>query len=558
MPDHEIAIRGGHLVDGTGTRPTRMDVAIDDGRIAAIGPSLRGRTEIDARDRLVTPGFVDIHTHYDPQVLWDAELTPSSWHGVTSVVAGNCGYSLAPVRAETRGTLLRTLDKVEDMRLATLEAGVDWTFESYGDYLDAVESRGVAIHFGGFVGHTPVRLYVMGEAAYEREATADEIDRMRGLVADALRAGALGFSSDRAGYHTGDGGRPVPSVAASQAETEALMQVTAEVGRGIVHVAPGERWDWIFPFQARLGRTLQWSSILAFGGEPGGPRDFRPKLEAQEAAHRVAQDVWAQVTCRPILQEITLRDPTPFYQLDTWKALSVIPEAERAARYADPEWRASAWAEFEASILDPGWETLSVSESSAHPEWVGRGMADLARERGGTPLDALCDAALADDLAARFSVTFANDDAEHVSRLLCGQGTIMGLSDAGAHVNQICDAVMPTDFLAHWVRDRGVMSVERGIHKLTGELARILGLDRGTLEVGSPADVLVLDWARLDPGPIRRVSDLPADGERLIADRPAGVDWVLVNGQPIRADGRPCVDRLDALPGTVLRSRGAT
>ena len=555
MASYDIVIRGGRLVDGTGAPPARRDVAIEDGRIAAIGDSLRGREEIDASDRLVTPGFVDIHTHYDPQVLWDAELTPSSWHGVTSVVAGNCGYSLAPVRPETRGTLLRTLDKVEDMRLETLEAGVEWRFESYGDYLDAIAARGVAIHFGGFVGHTPVRLYVMGDAAYEREATDDEIDRMRMLVADALRAGALGFSTDRAGYHTGDGGRPVPSVAASQAETEALMRVTAEVGRGIVHVAPGENWDWIFPFQKTLDRTLQWSSILAFGGEPGGPRDYRPKLAAQEAAHRAEQDIWAQVTCRPILQEITLREPTPFYQLAAFKALSTLPETERATSYADPEWRSRAWSEFEESILDPGWESLTVSESPSHPEWVGRAMADLARERGGTPLDALCDVALADGLATRFSVTFANDDPDHVSRLLGGDGTIMGLSDAGAHVNQICDAVMPTDFLARWVRDRALMPVERGIHKLTGELAKVLRLDRGTLAVGAPADVLVLDWDRLDPGPIRRVADLPANGERLIADRPTGIEWVFVDGQAIRADGAPCVAELDALPGKVLRSR---
>ena len=555
MADYEIAIRGGHVIDGTGAPARRADVGVRDGRVAAIEETVRGEAEIDATDRLVTPGFVDIHTHYDPQVLWDPALTPSSWHGVTSVVAGNCGYSLAPVRTETRGTLLRTLDKVEDMRLETLEAGVEWGFEQYGEYLDAIESRGVAIHFGGFVGHTPVRLYVMGDDAYEREATPEEVDRMRALVADALRAGALGFSSDRAGYHTGDGGRPVPSIAASQAETEALMRVTAEVGRGIVHVAPGERWDWIFPFQKTLGRTLQWSSILAFDGEPGGPRDFRPKLAAQEAARRAEQDIWAQVTCRPILQEITLREPTPFYQLAAFKALSALPESERAAHYRDPEWRARAWREFEESILDPGWATLTVSESKAHPEWIGRSMADLAGERGGTPLDAMCDVALADELASRFSVTFANADPEHVSRLLCGEGTIMGLSDAGAHVNQICDAVMPTDFLARWVRDRALMSVEAGIHKLTGELARILDLDRGTLEVGAPADVLVLDWDRLDPGPIRRVADLPANGERLVADDPGGIDWVLVNGLPIRANGQSGLDTLDALPGTILRSR---
>ena len=555
MPDCPLAIRGGRLIDGTGAPPRRADVGIADGRVVEIASTVRGETEVDASERLVVPGFLDIHTHYDPQVLWDRELTPSCWHGVTSVVAGNCGYSIAPARPEIRDTLLRTLDKVEDMRLETLQAGVDWTFESYGEYLDAVEARGTAIHFGGFVGHTPVRLSVMGEEAYEREAKPEEIDRMRALVAEALRAGALGFSSDRAGYHTGDGGRPVPSMAASQAETEALMRVTAEVGRGIVHVTPGEAWDWVIPFQASLGRTLQWSSILAFPGPAEGPRDYRPKLAAQEAARAAAQDVWAQVTCRPILQEISLREPTPFYQLATFKELVPISEAERAGCYADPSWRARAWDDFTNGILDPGWDTLTVSESAAHPEWIGRSMTSLAAELGGTPLDALCAVAVADDLDARFSVTFANADPEHVTRLLSSDATILGLSDAGAHVNQICDAVMPTDFLANWVRDRALMPVEAGIRKLTGDLGKILGLEHGVLEIGRPADVAVLDWESLDPGPIRRVRDLPAEGDRLIADAPEGLDWIFVNGEAIRAEGRPATETLDTLPGTILRSR---
>ena len=201
MPDCQLAIRGGHLIDGTGAPPARADLGISEGRILEVGPTVRGDTEVDATDRLVVPGFIDIHTHYDAQVLWDPTLSPSSHQGVTSVVAGNCGYSIAPTRAEGRGSLMRTLDKVEDMRVPTLEAGVDWDFESYGDYLERIERRGLAIHFGGYVGHTPVRLYVMGDDAYEREATADEVEEMKRIVADSLRAGALGFSTDRAGFH---------------------------------------------------------------------------------------------------------------------------------------------------------------------------------------------------------------------------------------------------------------------------------------------------------------------------------------------------------------------
>ena len=213
---YEIAVRGGTLVDGLGGPARRADLGISAGRIAEIGARVSGERELDASGRLVVPGFIDIHTHYDPQVLWDGALSPSSWHGVTSVVAGSCGYSLAPTKPEGRATLLRTLDKVEDMRLATLEAGVAWDFETYPEYLDAVRRRGTAIHFGGYVGHTAIRLYVLGDAAYERPASEAEVARMKALVASSLRGGALGFSSDRAGFHLGDGGRPVPSMAAIQ------------------------------------------------------------------------------------------------------------------------------------------------------------------------------------------------------------------------------------------------------------------------------------------------------------------------------------------------------
>src|SRR4051794_3600306 len=234
------------VVDGTGQAPFRADVAVAAGRVVGVGDGIRAGTEIDASGRLVCPGFVDIHTHYDPQVLWDPMLSSSCWHGVTSVVAGNCGYSIAPARAETHGPLLRTLDKVEDMRLATLEAGVEWSFETYGDYLDTIAARGTLLNFGGYVGHTAVRLYVMGDDGYEREATADEIARMRDVVAASIRGGALGFSSDRGGFHRGDGGGPVPSSIAPTDEGEELMRGATDIGQGIVPAAPRENLAWVY------------------------------------------------------------------------------------------------------------------------------------------------------------------------------------------------------------------------------------------------------------------------------------------------------------------------
>ena len=553
----EIAIRGGTIVDGSGAASRRADIGIADGRIVEIAPRVEAAEEIDASGKLVVPGFIDIHTHYDPQVMWDPELTPSSWQGVTSVVAGNCGYSIAPTRERDRGSLMRTLDKVEDMRIATLEAGVTWNFESYGEYLDVIEQRGVAINFGGYVGHTAVRLYVMGDDAYERHANQDEIAQMKRLVADSIRNGALGFSSDRAGFHLGDGGRPVPSVVSSQEEVEALMSVTGEIGQGVIHIAAGEEFEWIYAFQRELGRPLNWSSILTYPPEWASRSPYQTKLKRHLEGRRESADVWVQVTCRPIVQRIVMQEPTSFYQMPAFAELVKVPERERGRLFADAAWRARVVEQFDSGKwINPGWPTFTVAESAVHPELEGRSVLDIAEERGSTPWDVVCDVALEEDLATRFEVVFANDDEAGVSELLQGDGCILGLSDAGAHIGQICDAVMPTDFLARWVRDRELMSLEQGIHKVTGEIAKVLDIDRGLLREGLPADIAVLDWDQLSPGPFRRVADMPANGERLIADAAKGIDHVLVNGVVIRSEGKPVLDGLEKLPGSILRSPG--
>ena len=371
------------------------------------------------------------------------------------------------------------------MRIATLEAGVAWDFESYPEYLDAVSRRGTAINFGGYVGHTAVRLFVMGDEAYEREATDDEIDRMRALVAESIRGGALGFSSDRAGFHVGDGGRRVPSIVATQAETEALMRVTAEIGRGIVHVAPGENFSWVYDFQPILGRTITWSALLTYPPDTASRAPYRSKLARHEEGRAAGADVWVQVTCRPILQQIMMIEPTAFYQLPSFAPFVATAHEDRLKVVSDPAWRARVSDEFESGKwVNPRWDTFLVAESDAHPELVGRSVASIAAERGTTAFDAVASVAVDDGLMSRFSVTFANDEEDGVTLLMRSEGCIMGLSDAGAHVGQICDAVMPTDFLANWVRDRDLMPVEQGIRKLTGEIADVLGLDRGYLRPG--------------------------------------------------------------------------
>jgi N-acyl-D-aspartate/D-glutamate deacylase len=549
---HDLAIRGGTLIDGTGAPGVTADIGISRGVVEEIAPTVRGRREIDASGRLVVPGFIDIHTHYDPQVLWDPELAASALHGVTSVVAGNCGFSIAPVSPAGRHVLVGTLDKVEDMNSATLDAGIVWDFETYPEYLAAVARRGLAINFGGYAGHSAVRLYVMGDASYEREATDAEIDAMKDVVAASIRGGALGFSTDRAGFILGYQGRPVPSVVATQDETEALMRVTAEIGQGIVHVAPGEDYRWMFDFQRSLGRTLNWSAILTYP-ENSTRISSAAKMEALRQARAAGGDVWAQVTCRPITQLISLLDPYSFSYIPAFAEVIGASRSERGRFYADETWRGRVHAELAGGdLLKPRWHLIKIAETGAYPELIGRTLHDLSAERGVLPFDVMCDIALADNLATRFSVTFANDDEKGVAELLLGDGCIVGLSDAGAHVAQICDAVLPTDFLAHWVRDRGIMSVEAGIHKLTGELGQVLGIDRGRLCVGAPADIVVLDLAELAVGPIRRVTDMPAGGERLIADAPRGIAHVLVNGVPVCRDGAMLAE---ARPGAIIASR---
>jgi N-acyl-D-aspartate/D-glutamate deacylase len=550
----ELAIRGGTVVDGSGRPGYRADVGIAAGRVVEIAERVEGADELDASGRLVVPGFIDLHTHYDAQALWDPELSPSSWQGVTSVVLGNCGLSLAPVTPGGRDVLLRTLEKVEDMRMATLQAGIDWDFETYPEYLDAVARRGPIINVGGYVGHTAVRVYVMGDDAAEREATAAEVDAMRRLVAESLAGGALGFSTDRAGFILGAGGRPLPSVVAALDEVEALMRVPDELGRGIVHIAPGDDYQWLYTLEPPLQRPINWSSILAY--RPGSTTrlSYKTKLADLAAGRRAGAPLWAQVTCRPIQQQVTLRDPAPFSTVPAFAEVFGLAPEQRTSLYADPAWRGRAVDGLASSSIPVRWDAFSVAESPRSPQLVGRSLLSIAEERECSPFDAMCDVAVGDDLATRFAITFANDDPDAVRELLLGEGAIMGLSDAGAHVSQICDAVLPLDFLGGWVRDREVMRIEDGVRKLTGELADLLGIGRGYLEVGRPADVAVIDFATVGPGPIRRVRDMPAGGERLVGDAPTGLDAVVVNGTPIRRDGAPVPDRLDRRPGSVLRS----
>jgi N-acyl-D-aspartate/D-glutamate deacylase len=554
----DIVIAGGTVVDGSGAPGVRADVAISDGVISEIGTGLSGRRVLDASGQIVSPGFIDIHTHYDAQVFWDPDLTPSSFHGVTSVVDGNCGFSIAPVTPELVPLLARTLQHVEDMSLDTLTAGVPWDeFETFPQYLAAIERRGSALNYGCYVGHTATRMFAMGgEAAYERAATPDEIDAMRAIVAQAMDAGAMGFASSSSPTHNGDGGRPVPSRVADLAELRALLQPLREARRGVVALLPGGVFSnqEVFDLQAEIGRPFTWTALLTIAGYP-----YHEKVieEHDEARLTRGIEVWPQVSCRPLVFQMNLAEPFTLNMRQSFQGLMGTTRAERIAAYRDPAWRAEAWAELSGEkrgFLPFNWKALSVAESEGHPELIERKVLELAQERGCTPLDLILDISLEDDLHTRFWSVLANDDPEGIEWLLPRDGVLLGLADSGAHVSQLCDACFSTDLLGNWVRDREVMSLERAIHKLTAEPAGVYGLgDRGSIEVGKRADLTVFDFDTVAPGPLRRLHDFPADGERLTADAPVGMTHTLVNGVPIRVDGAPDRDGLDARPGTLLR-----
>jgi N-acyl-D-aspartate/D-glutamate deacylase len=552
----DIVIKGGTVVDGTGSPGRRADVAITGGVISDVGDDLAGARTLDASGQIVSPGFIDIHTHYDAQVFWDPDLTPSSHHGVTTVIAGNCGFSIAPVRPEIVGLLARTLQHVEDMSLDTLTVGVPWDeFETFPQYLEAVERRGVALNYGCYVGHTALRLWAMGEDAYEREPDPAELARMRDAVADAMVAGAIGFATSSSPTHNGDGGRPVPSRRAGLDELRTLMGPVRDAGRGVIAMLPGGVFsnDEVFELQSEIKRPITWTALLTIKNLP-----YHEGVVAEhDAARARGIEVWPQVSCRPLVFQMNLAEPFTLNMRDSFKSLMGRSRDDRLAAYRDPSWRAGAWEELsgkQRGVLPVNFAALSVAESERHPELVGRSIPELAAERGVTELDVMLDLSLEEDLRTRFWSVLANDDPEGIAWLLPRDNVLLGLADSGAHVSQLCDACFSTDLLGNWVRDKEVMSLERAIHKLTAEPATVYGLtDRGTIAVGQVADLTVFDFDNVAPGPLRRVTDFPAHGERLTADQPVGMTHTLVGGVPIRVDGEPDPEGLATRPGQMLR-----
>jgi len=547
----DIVIRGGTLIDGSGSPGRRADVAIQDGRIAAIGENLDADRSLDADGQIVAPGFIDIHTHYDAQIFWDPALTPSCFHGVTTVVGGNCGFSIAPTRPSHRVTIARTLENVEDMDVDTLAAGIPWDFESFPEYLAAIERRGTILNYNAYVGHTALRLFGMGDAAYERAATEEEVERMCTILRESMLAGAAGFATSFATTHRGVDGKPIPSRFAERSEFDALCDVLKDLGRGVVHVAPGEQVSFpdLYEIQPRIGVPMTYAALLTF---PGG--NYLDMVKMHDAGTAAGANVWPQVTPRPLTFQMRMEDPFTFNVAPCFGALMAESREARIAAYRDATWRKNATEQLAHSVIAPRWETFAVAESNVHPELVDAMISDISKQRGVDPLDAMLEIALDEDLGTRFRCIIANDDEEGVAFLLTRDHVALGLSDAGAHVGQLCDAPQATDLLGNWVRDRKVMPIEQAIHKLTGEPAGIFSFEgRGSVREGNHADIVVFDADEIGPGPVRRVRDFPADAERLTADAPTGVTHLLVNGTLIREDGKPIHESLTQRPGHIAK-----
>jgi N-acyl-D-amino-acid deacylase len=560
---HDLVIDNAVVVDGLGGPPREGGVAVAGGRIAAVGRDLGpARERVDAGGLVLAPGIVDIHTHYDAQLTWDPFATPSTALGVTTVVIGNCGFTIAPCRPADRDLTLRALTHVEGMSLEALRAGVRWDFESYPQYLDAMEARGVVPNVASFVGHSSVRTYVLGADATKRAATPAEVAEMRRLVLEAVRAGAIGFATSTLEQHNGEQGIPMPSRLADEREMLALTGALGEAGRGVFMLTKGmtSTIPWLEKIADASGRPVM---IAAMFVDPGDPTRVFRELSEIEAARTRGRELWAQVGCFPLGMEFTLRHPYPLEAFIAWRpAIEARDEAAYRRVLADPSFRKA----LKEEAATPGvpnrfsYQTfphLAIAEvrCAEHRTLEGQTIGALANASGRDPFDVFLDFGLDGELDAMFDCKLFNTDEDEVRRLLRHPHAAVALSDAGAHLSFLCDAAFGLHLFGHWVRERGDLTLPQAVKRVTSDVAAAYRIpDRGRLAPGAWADLLLFDPATVGRGPKRRVNDLPTGASRL--DTPAvGLHGVWVNGVRT-ADERGA--RSDCgRPGRVLRQFAA-
>lgn len=565
----DLIIRNGTVVDGLGGEPFVADVAVSDGVIAAIGTVDGDATrEIDATGLLVTPGFVDLHTHYDGQAIWSDRMTPSSAHGVTTAVMGNCGVGFAPCRAEDHDTLVDLMAGVEDIPGVVMTDGLPWTWETFPEFLDALDGRPRDIDVAALLPHSPLRVYVMGQRGVDREpATADDLAQLRTLAAEAVEVGALGFASSRLTLHKSESGQPIPSFNAGRDEIEAIARGIKDAGGGLIQFVPdliagdfGPALETVFGVAADVGLPVTFTLAIGNAGDPF----FLDGLDLVEKANADGGDVSAQVFPRPIGLVIGLElSGNPFILYPSYRELEALPLAERVAEMRKPEVRERILSDTPASDGHPlmfaaqAWEWMfPLGEPPNYEPDRADSIASRARARGVSPLEEAYDRVLDDDGRAMLLITLANfrdGSLDTVAELVKRDDVVLGLGDGGAHYGMICDASFPTYMLAHWARDRpsGRLTVAEAVRELTSAPARVAGLaDRGRIAVGYKADLNVVDHTALTLHKPVIVRDLPAGGRRL--DQTAdGYVATVVSGEVIAENGVPT----SARPGKLVRGR---
>ena len=551
---YDLIIENATIIDGLGNPAQHGSLAVKDGRIAALGADLgEARERVDAQGMVLSPGIIDLHTHFDAQLIWDPFATPSVAMGVTSVVIGNCGFTIAPCKPEHRDRTLRNLTHVEGMSLDALNAGVQWDFESYPDYLNMLERRGTVPNVASFVGHSAVRTFVLGEDASKRAASKDEVAQMRRIVSEALAAGAVGFATTTLEQHSGEGGVPMPSRLADEYEISELTTALGDAGKGVFMLTKGNNTavPWLEQIAARNRRPIM---IAAMFVDPNDPRRVFDELNDISAACERGNELWAQVGCFPFLMEFALRSPYPLEACAAWKpAMEAVDEAAYCRVLNDPALRANLKAEAKTRTIPNRFSyhsmanmTIKSVTQTKNKNLVGRNVADLAREAGKDPFDWYFDFGLDGELDAMVEVALFNTDENTMRDLLTHRNAAIALSDAGAHLAFLCDAAFGLHMFGHWARDRGDMTLEQAVHAVTGKPASIYRIkNRGSLALGNYADLLLFDPKTVGRGAKRRVFDLPAGAGR-VDTAAIGVHGVWVNGQrmvdssgPIKNGKRP-------------------
>ena len=568
----DLLVRGGSIVDGSGAARYRGDVGVKDGRIVEIG-RIRSTAErtIDADGLIVAPGFIDGHTHMDAQVAWDRLGSCSCWHGVTTVIMGNCGFALAPCPPAEREWFARCLTAVEDIPTEAMMAGIDWTWETFPEYLATVDRLPKAINYGAYIGHSALRMYVMGKRALHEIATEADLDRMTAAVKEAIRAGAMGFSSSRAHTHVTPDNTPVASRIADWTEIDRLVGAMAELGAGIFQVGPdisGGRAQRAF--LARLkqvavesGRPVMFGTIASRQGDDPNPWTYQ--LDYLDECATAGARVWGQTTTRSINAIFSLKSYLPFDVLPAWRELRRLPLTEQKQRLADPETRrrliaAEATMKPRDNVLQGGGAaTTDPRKPDYHNlyamkdvEWNDPTVAELAAARQQHPVDVMIDLALANDDQV-FVQPLVNEQPDQVLGMLRHPRTLATFSDSGAHVCQEMGSSLQTHMLSYWVRARQAFTLEEAVRKLSFDNASAWGLaDRGLVREGYRADLVLFDAARVKPSMPTVEMDLPGGARRLV-QKAEGIAATIVNGEVTLEHG----ESTGRLPGVLLRGPGA-